>query len=189
MRRRNPKFGDLSVGDKFVFSAERKWTSMAQGPWVKTGPRTYVYAPDPRRYGGKIKVGTLKAEVDRANPRRRKNPHPKRSRRLALRKRRYVARCVSRWHPRSKTHVPGYPKRYSLTGYLRTKKRRKNPRKRGRYAEKRRDVIDIKIARILGDRSDPYGPLRGGKRKRRRMKSLIARQGKFLRRIGRRGKR
>jgi hypothetical protein len=51
-------FKDLWAGEIFEFEGSREWTGIAQGPWIKTGDRTYVrYDIGPNAYYGEHKVG------------------------------------------------------------------------------------------------------------------------------------
>lgn len=63
-------FKNLRLNEEFEFEGDRI-DGRAQGPWRKTGARSYEHVQDPRRYG-RIKVGTWHVTVvtrDQAIPR------------------------------------------------------------------------------------------------------------------------
>jgi hypothetical protein len=62
-------FKDVWTGLVFGFTSATNWSGIAQGPWLKTGDRTYVrYDIGPNAFYGEHKVGSVSAEVTDIRP-------------------------------------------------------------------------------------------------------------------------
>ena len=77
------RFRDLNVGDIFFMqSAMLLARPFSDGPWVKTGRRTYKALNDLRGVG-EIRVGSINVEVSQQSEYHGRNPGPRRTKRRA----------------------------------------------------------------------------------------------------------